>query len=205
MKFASKGLTAASSLAIVLSLAACGERSDQQTVGQKLDSAVAKTGETAREVKDDAKQGAQSAKSSARETVQGAATATKEKAAEAGSTAMGAAAETKEKAANATREAATDTKSAVTAAASDAKDKAGSAASTAGEKVDDAQITARVKAGITADKDLSAGRIDVDTQDGVVTLSGAVPSAAAKAKADEIAKNAKDVKQVNNQLTVSAS
>lgn len=175
MNIASKGLTAASSLAILLSLSACGERSDQQTVGQKLDAAVANTGQAASEVK----QGAQSATSSARETVQEAATATKEKAAEVGSTAMGAASET--------------------------KDKAASAAGTAGEKVDDAQITARVNAGLTADKDLSAASIDVDTREGVVTLSGTVPSVAAKTRADEIAKNAKDVRSVNNQLTVSAS
>jgi hyperosmotically inducible periplasmic protein len=81
----------------------------------------------------------------------------------------------------------------------------GAAGSAAATKVDDVQITTKVNAGLAADKDLSAIKIDVDTKEGVVTLSGPVPSAAAKARASEIAKNVKDVKSVNNQLTVSAS
>ena len=38
-----------------------------------------------------------------------------------------------------------------------------------------------------------------------LTLSGAVPTAAAKARASEIAHNVKDVKSVNNQLTLASS
>ncbi len=76
------------------------------------------------------------------------------------------------------------------------------AAARVGEKVDDMQITTRVNAGLAADKDLSALRIDVDTKDGVVTLMGTAPTATAKARAEEIARNAKDVKSVNNKLSV---
>ena len=65
----------------------------------------------------------------------------------------------------------------------------------------DATITAKVNAGLAADKDLSAIKINVDTKDGVVTLTGPAPSAAAKDRAGEIAKNVKDVKSVNNQLS----
>lgn len=75
---------------------------------------------------------------------------------------------------------------------------------TAGEKIDDATITAKVNASLLADKDLSAIRIDVDTQNGVVTLSGPAPSATARERASEIARSVKGVNSVNNQLTVKA-
>ena len=70
--------------------------------------------------------------------------------------------------------------------------------------IDDAQIVTKVNTGIAADKDLSTFKIDVDSKGGMVTLKGTVPTAAAKDRAAEIAKNVKDVKSVENQLTVSA-
>lgn len=72
----------------------------------------------------------------------------------------------------------------------------------AGAKVDDATITAQVNASLAADKDLSAIRIDVDTRNGVVTLSGPAPSATARERASEIARSVKGVSSVNNQLTI---
>ena len=91
----------------------------------------------------------------------------------------------------------------VMGAAPDARERAYSPGS--GEsKVDDTKLTAMVLTGLKADKELNPLRIDVDTRDGVVTLSGSVPSAAAKARASEIAQNVKDVKSVNNQLTLTA-
>ncbi|WP_424022315.1 BON domain-containing protein [Neisseria gonorrhoeae] len=45
-------------------------------------------------------------------------------------------------------------------------------------------------------------KINVDTKDGVVTLNGPAPSAAAKDKATDIAKQVKGVTSVNNQLVV---
>lgn len=72
------------------------------------------------------------------------------------------------------------------------------------EKVDDAAITTKINAELAADKDLSAIRIDVDTKNGVVTLTGPAPSASARDRAAEIAKNVKGVTSVNNQLTVKA-
>lgn len=99
-------------------------------------------------------------------------------------------------------EAGTDAKTAVMGAAADSKAAVSNAGDTLGAKIDDAQITAKVNAGLAADKDLSAIKIDVDTKQGVVTLMGPVPSSAAKARASDIAKNVKDVKSVNNQLTV---
>ena len=103
-----------------------------------------------------------------------------------------------------------DPSTGVMGAAADARGKAyGSSADAKGEgkadtKADD-KLTSMVLTGLKADKELNPLRIDVDTREGVVTLSGSVPTAAAKARASEIAQNVKDVKSVNNQLTVSAS
>lgn len=98
------------------------------------------------------------------------------------------------------REAAADTRTAVMGAASAARE-GGSAAA---QKIDDAGITTKVKTGLSADKDLNASRIDVDTQAGVVTLRGSAPTDAARQRASEIARNVKDVKDVKNLMTVQA-
>jgi len=68
--------------------------------------------------------------------------------------------------------------------------------------MDDAQIVTKVNAALAADADLSALKIDVDSKDGMVTLRGKAPDAAAKERATELAKNVKDVKSVDNQLTL---
>lgn len=88
------------------------------------------------------------------------------------------------------------------AAIDSAVDKTKAMGASAGDKIDDALITTKVKAAIAADKDLSAIKIDVDTQNGVVTLSGPAPTATAKERASEIARNVKGVSSVNNQLTI---
>ena len=90
------------------------------------------------------------------------------------------------------------------AAVDNAADKTRAMGASAVDKVDDAVITTKVKAAIAADKDLSAIKVDVDTQNGVVTLSGPAPTAAAKEHASEIARNVKGVNSVNNQLTIKA-
>ena len=90
------------------------------------------------------------------------------------------------------------------AAIDNAVDKTKAMGAAAGDKIDDALITTEVKAAIATDKDLSAIKIDVDTHDGVVTLSGPAPTAAAKERASEIARNVKGVNSVNNQLTIKA-
>jgi osmotically-inducible protein OsmY len=106
-----------------------------------------------------------------------------------------------DEAGQASREGSENASTGVMGAAADARGKAYSPAS--GEtKIDDTKLTAMVLTGLKADKELNPLRIDVDTRDGVVTLSGSVPSAAAKARASEIAQNVKDVKSVNNQLTL---
>jgi osmotically-inducible protein OsmY len=81
----------------------------------------------------------------------------------------------------------------------DAAKRAGTAASAT---VDDAAITASVAAGLAKDPDLSAIKIDVDTKAGAVSLKGPAPTAAAKARAEEIAKGVQGVTSVDNQLEV---
>ena len=69
---------------------------------------------------------------------------------------------------------------------------------------DDALIAAKVMTGLAADKNTTALRIKVDSRGGVVTLRGPAPSAAARARAEEIARNVQGVTSVDNQLEVRA-
>lgn len=66
----------------------------------------------------------------------------------------------------------------------------------------DATVTTAVKNKLAADPTTSAARINVDTSNGVVTLSGAVPTAAEKSEAERIARNTQGVTQVVNNITV---
>jgi osmotically-inducible protein OsmY len=127
----------------VLALTACGDKAGDQTAGQKVDSAIAKTERAG----GDAKAKSESAAASTKEAVK-----------DAGASVAGA--------------------------------------------VDDASITAAVSTGLAKDPDLSAIKIDVDTKGGTVSLSGPAPNAAAKARAEEIAKSVKGVSAVNNNLEV---
>jgi hyperosmotically inducible protein len=66
----------------------------------------------------------------------------------------------------------------------------------AGDRVDDAMITSTVKTKLTADRPKSAVKVDVDTKDGVVTLTGTVSTEEQKAEAERLARNTKGVKDV---------
>src|SRR5215475_2258226 len=66
----------------------------------------------------------------------------------------------------------------------------------------DATINTAVKNKLAADPITSAAKIDVDTSNGVVTLSGKVPTAAEKSEAERIARNTQGVRQVVNNITV---
>lgn len=133
------------SVAVLLALAACNKADDGKTVGQSIDSGIAKTEQAAKD------------------------------------------------AGNAMKE-----------AGKDAKASGSQATTTMGEKIDDAVITTSVNASFAKDADLSAIKINVDTKDGVVTLNGPAPTAAAKDKATDLAKQVKGVSSVNNQLVVKA-
>ena len=66
----------------------------------------------------------------------------------------------------------------------------------------DARITAAIKAKLLTNRDLSGLSISVNTTDGVVTLSGAVPSIDAISKAMLVALETDGVKQVISALQV---
>ena len=70
------------------------------------------------------------------------------------------------------------------------------------EVVSDGWITAKVSAKFKDEIGLEKSDINVDTKDSVVTLKGTVPSAAAQAKAETIAKGTKGVMKVVNELKV---
>jgi hyperosmotically inducible protein len=66
----------------------------------------------------------------------------------------------------------------------------------------DATINTAVKNKLAAEPTTSAAKIDVDTSNGVVTLSGKVPTAAEKSEAERIARNTQGVRQVVNNISV---
>ena len=134
------------SVAVLLAMAACGKTDDGKTVGQSIDSGIAKIGQASK-----------------------------------------------------------DAGKAMKDATKDAQASGSQASTTMGEKIDDAIITTSVNASFAKDADLSAIKINVDTKDGVVTLNGPAPTAAAKDKATVLAKQVKGVASVNNQLVIKAS
>lgn len=129
-------------LVATLGLAAC-DRRDDQTAGQKLDSAIAKTEQKA----DEAKVATENAANRAEQKI----------------------------------DAATDKMAA---------------------KADDVAITAKVNAALAGDPKLSALKIDVDTADGRVNLSGFAPDAASRERATELTRAVNGVVSVDNKLEV---
>lgn len=75
-------------------------------------------------------------------------------------------------------------------------------AENAAEATGDAAITAKVKTKFLADTSIAGLKIDVDTTNNVVTLSGTVTSAAERARAVSVAKGTDGVKSVVNKLKV---
>jgi len=88
------------------------------------------------------------------------------------------------------------------AKAESAGDRAADAAAGAGAAVTDAGITAAVKTRLLADPDVAGLKIDVDTRDKVVTLTGTVATAAQKTEAGNIARDTTGVSRVVNNLKV---
>jgi hyperosmotically inducible periplasmic protein len=69
-------------------------------------------------------------------------------------------------------------------------------------QVDDAMLTAMIKARMTADGRVSPSRVDVDTFNGDVTLRGEAPTQEEKDAAEEVARKVEGVRSVNNQIIV---
>lgn len=74
--------------------------------------------------------------------------------------------------------------------------------SSVSQYVDDASITANIKAKHAEDKSVRVTAIGVETRNGVVQLSGFTPSMAEKVRAEEIAKSIAGVKSVKNDIIV---
>ena len=72
----------------------------------------------------------------------------------------------------------------------------------AGTTLDDATITASVKSKLVADKASNLTRIDVDTNNGIVSLNGTVATPEQRARAEQLAREATGVKQVMNNLQI---
>ena len=72
------------------------------------------------------------------------------------------------------------------------------------QAIDDTTITAKVKAGILTEPGLKVLKIDVDTRNGLVTLTGSADSAQDVQRATQIATNVQGVKSVDNRLAVSS-
>jgi len=73
---------------------------------------------------------------------------------------------------------------------------------TLGQNIDDTTITTAVKGKLAADKGSSVTRVQVDTNRGVVALTGTVESAADRARAEQITRTVGGVKGVANNLQV---
>lgn len=78
-------------------------------------------------------------------------------------------------------------------------------ASSAGSYVDDALITTKVKAALIEDKQVSGLKINVTTQQGIVKMTGTVPSSDVGQRAVELASRVDGVKTVQSDLKVKAS
>jgi osmotically-inducible protein OsmY len=86
--------------------------------------------------------------------------------------------------------------------ASKATEKTKEGLSKTGEVITDAWITTRVKSKFIGEDLLKDSNINVDTNDHVVTLTGTVMSAAARARAVEQAKEVEGVQRVVDRLTI---
>ena len=78
------------------------------------------------------------------------------------------------------------------------------AVSKTGEAITDEWIVTRIRTNVANDKALTGHAIDVDVDDRVVTLSGTVPTAAARIKALAVAKDVEGVTRVVDKLKIAA-
>jgi len=87
-----------------------------------------------------------------------------------------------------------------TAVAQAASAQAANSSDSVGAAIGDTTITTKVKAKFLADKRLKGSDISVETDNGVVKLTGNALSASAKDAADDLASNVSGVKSVDNNI-----
>jgi hyperosmotically inducible periplasmic protein len=73
---------------------------------------------------------------------------------------------------------------------------------TMGETIDDSYITGAVKTQLASDKLVSLTRVEVETNNGVVYLTGQVETAEQRSRIGSLASQVKGVKKVVNNLQV---
>jgi osmotically-inducible protein OsmY len=73
---------------------------------------------------------------------------------------------------------------------------------TVGEAVDDAAITAKVKAALIDDDELDAAEINVNTREGIVQLLGTVDDRSDINRATTVANEIEGVRSVRNELVL---
>jgi hyperosmotically inducible protein len=89
------------------------------------------------------------------------------------------------------------------AGANDAKRPANDAGATVVSAATDAMITTKINAALAADDQLKAAKIDVDTRNGHVVLSGTAPDTGSRERATSLARAVDGAVAVDNRLTVS--
>jgi len=106
------------------------------------------------------------------------------------------------KTADATEKAAEKTKDATTSAGHKTKEATSGTAGKTEDAVSDAAITTAVKSKLLGDGKTPGLKVDVDTDNGIVTLNGDVATAEARSEAVRLARSTKGVKRVVDKLTV---
>jgi osmotically-inducible protein OsmY len=84
----------------------------------------------------------------------------------------------------------------------DAKRAGNEAATSVASAATDATITTKINAALAADDKLKATKIDVDTRNGHVVLTGTAPNAGSRDRATTLAKAVDGVVAVDNRLAV---
>lgn len=73
---------------------------------------------------------------------------------------------------------------------------------TIGEKIDDASVSAQVRAALAAHRSTSSIRTKVETREGVVILTGIAKNAAEKSLVEKLASDIRGVTSVKNKMTI---
>lgn len=73
-----------------------------------------------------------------------------------------------------------------------------------GQHIDDGTVTTKVKAELLGAKNVKSTHIHVKTKNGIVWLSGSVPSSEDKTAAQDVVQNVSGVQGVKNHLKVAA-
>lgn len=79
------------------------------------------------------------------------------------------------------------------------------ATNTAANVVDNAALTTKVKVALLADEMVKGTQINVDSNDGVVTLNGTVDSSTHAQRAEQVARGVSGVTRVQNNLTAAST